>query len=298
MNVILLIAENPEIIKSFTMMLSPAYTVYNVKSEQEGINALKKDYTSIAAVLIELDLARKSGFVFADQMQSFSSFSSIPMIAISDALPTGADMDCIDHGFFDLITAFAPKPLVYKRIGNAIRAKDSLSLSEVEKMLKELPACIFLKDTEGKYVFSTQTWHHLNTGGDPNWTIRGKTDLDIRKDKENAKKAMDADRKILETDKGTEYVIEENQDGIQDFLQLIKRPVHDENGKVSGIIALINNITDYQRLKQELEKQAKTDAHMITAMAADYRSNCVLKGGLKDDRTAACQKRIRSGYSA
>lgn len=102
--------------------------------------------------------------------------------------------------------------------------------------------------------------------------FRGKTDLDIRKDKKNAMKAMEADRRIIETGQGTEYIIEENQDGIQDYLQLIKRPVYDENGKVSGIIALINNITDYQLLKLELEKQAKTDASMVTAMASDYRS--------------------------
>ena len=272
MNGILLIAEDAEILKSFTGMLSPTYTVYTAESEEAGIEILKNSYTSIAAVLIELDLARRSGFVFSDLMQAYSSFSSIPMIAISDALPTSVDMDCINHGFFDLITAIAPRPLVYKRIGNTIRAKESLSLSEVEKMLRQLPACIFLEDTEGKYVFSTQTWRHLDTGGDPNWTIRGKTDLDIRKDKENAKRAMEADRRVLETGEGTEYVVEENQDGIHEYLQLIKRPVYDENGKVNGIIALINDITDYQLLKLELERRAKTDADMITAMAADYRS--------------------------
>lgn len=269
---ILLIAENAEIIRSFTAMLSPAYSVYSVMSEQEGIDILKKDYRGIAAVLIELGPARKSGYIFSNYMQSASSFSHIPVIAISGPQPSEMDMDCFGHGFFDLITTGTPQALVHKRIANAIRAKDSLLLSEVEKMLKKLPACIFLKDTEGKYVFSTQTWRHLDTGDDPNWTIRGKTDLDIRKDKDNALKAMEADRRILETGVGTEYVIEENQDGIQEYLQLIKRPVYDENGKVTGIIALINNITDYQRLKLELEKRVKTDSDMITAMAADYRS--------------------------
>lgn len=176
----------------------------------------------------------------------------------------------------------ASRERVYKRIANAIRAKDSLSLNQLEKMLKQLPSCIFLKDTEGKYVFSTQIWHHLDTEGDPNWTIRGKTDLEIRKDKDNARKAMEADRRILESGEGTEYIIEENEDGIRDFLQLIKRPVYDEDGRISGIIALINNITDYQLLKMELEKRAKTDTltgllnksaaqDLIHMMLANYR---------------------------
>ena len=256
---ILLIAEQPDIVETFTDMLSPAFDVTRVRTEAEGMEALK-ERRDIVAVLIELALARASGFAFAERMKESSSFSTIPMIAISDALPVPEDADCIDHGFFDLITAFAPRKLVYKRIGNAIRAKDSLSLQELEKMLKQLPSCIFLKDAEGKYVFSTQYWHHLDTEGDPDWTIRGKTDLDIRKDKENAMKAMEADRRILETGEGTEYIIEENEDGVRDFLQLIKRPVYGEDGKISGIIALINNVTDYQLLKLELEKRAKTDA--------------------------------------
>ncbi|MDO4804094.1 MAG: ATP-binding protein [Lachnospiraceae bacterium] len=269
---ILLIAEDAEITKSFTAMLAPVYTVYKATTPQEGFHVLKTNLNNIAAVLVELNLAHRNNFVYSDQMQTFSSFSTIPMIAISDAMPTSGDMDCLDHGYFDLIASTMPQALVYKRISNAMSAKDSLLLTELERMLKELPSCIFLKDSEGKYVFSTQYWNHLDTKGDPNWTIRGKTDLEIRKDKENARKAMEADRRILETGKGTEYVIEENQDGVREYLQLIKRPVYDVNGNVNGIIALINNVTDYQLLKQELEKQAKTDSSMVTAMAADYRS--------------------------
>lgn len=259
MNGILLIAEQPDIVESFTRMLSEEYDVLCAATPEAGMEVLNHN-SHIVAVLIELAVARRSGFAMSEKMKTLSSFSLVPMIAISDELPTSQDMDCIEHGYFDLISAIAPKQLVYKRIANAIRAKDSLSLTEVEKMLRQLPSCIFLKDAEGKYVFSTQTWNHLDTGGDPNWTIRGKTDLDIRKDKENAKKAMEADRKILETGQGTEYIIEENQDGVRDFLQLIKRPVYDEDGNVNGIIALINNVTAYQLLKMELEKRAKTDA--------------------------------------
>ncbi|MDO5702150.1 MAG: PAS domain-containing protein, partial [Lachnospiraceae bacterium] len=272
MNDILLISENAEIIRSFTDMLSPVYPVRAAASEHEGIEVIKENSAAIAAVLIDLDLARSSNYAFSDEIHYGSSFSSVPIIAISGALPSEEDMDCIDHGFFDLISSVSPARLVHQRIRNAIRAKDSLSLTEVEKMLKTLPSCIFMKDAEGRYVFSTQYWRHLNTENDPNWTIRGKTDLDIRKDKDNARKAMEADRHILETGEGAEYVITEQQDGITDYLQLIKRPVYDEDGRIKGIIALINNITDYQMLKQQLEEQLRTDSHMITAMAADYRS--------------------------
>ncbi len=270
--VILLIAEDPEIIGSFNGMIDPEYSIHCVKTTHEGLEKLRKDYSRIAAVLIELGLARRDGFTDAELMQDFSSFSSVPIIAITAAQPGDTDMECFEHGFFDIITCGTPEALIRKRIANAIRARSSMSLSEIESMLKALPSCIFLKDKEGKYVFSTQYWNHLDTGDDPDWTIRGKTDLDVRRDKDNARKAMEADRRILETGEGTEYVVEENQDGIHDYLQLIKRPVYDNEGNVSGIIALINNITDYQMLKQELEERAKTESSMVTAMAADYRS--------------------------
>ena len=272
MDDILLIAEKEDIVSSFTSMLSSAFNIDHVRTEQEGIEALKKGYERIAAVLVELNLARRSGFIFSNHIQDYSFLSSIPLIAISDSYPTDEDMDCIEHGFFDLICKKSPRQLVYQRIGNAIRAKDSMSLTEVEKMLRELPSCIYLKDAEGRYVFSTQYWHHLDTCNDPNWTIRGKTDLDVRRDRNNARKAMETDRRILETGKGIDYVIEENEDGVTEYLQLIKRPVFDEKGKIKGIIALINDVTDYQLLKQKLEKHAKTDDQMITAMSADYKS--------------------------
>ncbi|MBQ6342362.1 MAG: diguanylate cyclase [Anaerolineaceae bacterium] len=282
---ILLIASRPTIKETFTAMLSPKFRVFCAESEAEGQDILLNNYRAIAAVLIELNLARKSGFTFADHMVQSTRFSLIPMIAISDELPVPEDMDCMEHGFFDLITAYAPEPLVYKRIGNAIRAKDSLSLSELERMLKELPSCIFLKDDEGKYVFSTQYWNHLDRPDDPEWTIRGKTDLEIRKDQKNARLAMEADKKILATGKGTDYIIEENIDGVQEFLQLIKRPVFDENGRISGIIALINNVTDHQLLKMELERRARTDTltGLLNKSATQELVDMMLSGHQKEN---------------
>ena len=259
MKSILLITSQPTIRDNFSRMLRDHYRILCAGSEDEGLRVLREKPGEIVAVLIELALARQAGFAFADRMGEVSTFSQIPMIAISAALPVPEDMDCIEHGFYDLITAYAPQQMVQKRISNAIRASDSLTLAQLEKMLKALPSCIFLKDSEGRYVFSTQYWRHLDTRNDPDWSIRGKTDLEVRRDKDNAKKAMEADRRILQTGEGTDYIIEENEDGIREFLQLIKRPVYDEEGRINGIIALINDVTDYQLLKMELEKRAKTD---------------------------------------
>ena len=191
----------------------------------------------IAAVLVDIDHAEEQGLLIAEQLKEHASFTNIPILGLTSRLPEEQDAAWLERGFFDLIQLPCPPPLLLKRIGNAIRASDSVTFHEMERMLKQLPSNIFLKDAEGRYVFSTQIWHHLYHSDDPNWSIRGKTDLEIRKDKQNAQRAMEADREILRTGKGTNYIIEEKSDGADEFLELIKRPVYDRNGTISGIIA-------------------------------------------------------------
>ena len=238
--------------------LSNAFTVYTVDNEEDAYRFLIQRTANISAVLLDLDLARQSNFSFVDKISMDKLFTSIPVIALSPRLPNQKDIDCLKRGFSELLTPPNEWELLEKRINNAIRAKDSLTFNEIVRMLQQLPSNIFLKDTEGKYVFATHYWRHL-THDDPNWTIRGKTDLDIRKDKHNAKIAMEADKKILTTGQGTDYIIEENYDGVQEFLQLIKRPTYDEKGNINGIIALINDVTKQHLLELELEKRSKTD---------------------------------------
>jgi len=137
---------------------------------------------------------------------------------------------------------------------------NDLNLDFIERMLKSLPSNIYFKDMEGKYVFCTHYWNHINTpDDDPTWTIRGKTDIEIRKDKENAIKAMEEDQRIISTQKGTTYEIHFTEDGKEEYLQLIKNPVFDANNNMIGIVGLINNITATKQLENKLEIMATKD---------------------------------------
>ena len=242
----------------FIEKLSNAFTVFTMDNEEDAYRFLIQRTANISAVLLDLDLARQSNFSFVDKISMDKLFTSIPVIALSPRLPNQEDIDCLKHGFSELLTPPNEWELLEKRINNAIRAKDSLTFNEIVRMLQQLPSNIFWKDTEGRYVFMTHYWRHIKQDN-PHWTLRGKTDMDIRKDKHNAKIAMEADKKILTTGQGTDYVIEENYDGLQEFLQLIKRPTYDEKGNINGIIALINDVTKQHLLELELEKRSKTD---------------------------------------
>ena len=155
-----------------------------------------------------------------------------------------------------------------------------------KKILKEIPSNIFFKDTECRYIFSTHYWRHLKGAEDPSWDIAGKTDLEIRKDKDNAKLAMEQDREIMRTGKGTNYVIEINQDGVTEFLELIKNPVRDDDGNIIGIVGLINDVTEKKLLEKKLEMYAHTD--MLTGLFnRDYLDEWIANS-MKADMYTLC----------
>lgn len=167
---------------------------------------------------------------------------------------------CLGSGVIDCITKPFISQIIKNRIKNSIAFTDSLTFYGIEEILKQLPSNIFLKDNECRYVFATKYWHHLKKPDDPNWSIRGKIDPEIRKDKDNAIEAHKRDMEIIKTGKGMTYTIEINEDGIQEFLQVIKQPLFDEEGFVTGIIGLINDVTEHELLKKKLQEQAVTDA--------------------------------------
>ena len=179
---ILVIVPSSALAAEFIEKLSYAFSVITTDNEEEGYRILKDHTSEICAVLLDLNLARQSNFSFADKVRVDKLFTSIPVIALSPNLPTPEDMDCLAHGFSELLTPPNQQELIAKRINNTIRAKDSLTFSEIVKMLQQLPSNIFWKDAEGRYVFMTHYWRHLKHD-DPHWTLRGKTDMEIRKDK-------------------------------------------------------------------------------------------------------------------
>lgn len=131
------------------------------------------------------------------------------------------------------------------------RLMDEMDYLTFMKIISNIPSCIFFKDAELKYRFSTHCWAQLNSDD-----IVGKTDLDVRKDRENAIKAMEADREILRTKKGCSYVIKSEIDGDVSFLELIKEPLLDNDGEAIGIVGLINDVTDKTIMEYQIREMS------------------------------------------
>ncbi|MCX4339861.1 MAG: diguanylate cyclase [Lachnospiraceae bacterium] len=254
----LLFIDNGRTYEELRPILSDEYNILIAKDMTAAEDILKHDKTEVSVFLIHAnlkdDIHRAVEFI-----KDSNRLISIPILIYADENPSADSLDCLGSGVFDCITKPYISSIIKNRIANAIAFTDSMSFYGIEKILKELPSNIFLKDNECRYVFATKYWHHLNHADDPNWTIRGKIDPEIRKDKDNAIEAHKKDMEIIKTGKGATYTIEINEDGIQDFLQVIKEPLFNENGCVTGIIGLINDVTETELLKQKLREQAITD---------------------------------------
>lgn len=257
--VLIVSCGEPEI-ERLAELVETEYRVVMINGKDRNFGEIRAAAGSISAAIVGAGSAAADDYALFRWLRSDSIANAVPLlIYCTDDASMQLAEGCLERGAIDVIMPPLNRALVMQRIRNGLRIKDSTTFYEIERMLRELPSNIFLKDAEGKYVFATHYWHHLDHGDDPDWTIRGKTDLEIRKDRENAIKAMEADKKILETGIGTDYVIEINADGVQEFMNIIKQPVRDEEGNITGIIALINDVTEQELLRMSLEKKALQD---------------------------------------
>lgn len=255
---ILLIGNNSET-KQLYELLSDSYTLICADSTDKLLENWNSVFTEVSAVIIASEQAIANDYDFLKRSVQNGRFAFTPLLIIADAKQSDAQLKCLDYNAVDFITMPFQKAAVQNRIENAIRIKDSASFYEIERMLKELPSNIYLKDSNGRYIFATHYWHHLDHSNDPDWTIRGKTDLDIRKDRENAKMAMEKDMEVIRNAKGDHYIIEINVDDIQEYFEVFKEPVKDQDGNITGIIGLLNNVTEHENLKRQLKNAAVID---------------------------------------
>lgn len=127
---------------------------------------------------------------------------------------------------------------------------ESVGFENFENIINSIPSSIFFKDKNLVYRFCSKFWKETS-GQDPT----GKTDWEIRKDKENVPQAEAADKAILATGKGIKYVIKSEDS----YLELIKEPVKDSKGDIIGIVGLINDVTERTMLQLELQKLSSYD---------------------------------------
>lgn len=147
-----------------------------------------------------------------------------------------------------------------------------LDRRELQCILNAINENIFFKDTNGRYVLSTHVCNMLNSNGDSDFSIYGKTDLDIQPDKTLGKKFYEEDMNIIKTKNNVNY-IEKMQFGEEVFYyQINKNPVLDADGNVMGIVGIVKDISDLIKLQQKLKNYSITDMMTQTYNRSFYES--------------------------
>lgn len=133
----------------------------------------------------------------------------------------------------------------------------TFTYEEMIAFMKSAPANIFFKDTECKYRFTTEVCD-LVYGG-PDHSILGKTDREIQVNKEYGEFYYQDDLNILATGKPNQYINEFPSPEGPMYYEIRKRPVW-KDGKIIGIIGIVDDITERIRLEKELEELSYRDA--------------------------------------
>lgn len=123
---------------------------------------------------------------------------------------------------------------------------------QLEELLNHLPQKMFVKDKEGKYLFSNEEYSK-GLGLPSSHAIIGKNDFDFY-EHDLAQKYRADDQRLMAADLTEHFTEPYVQDGKKFTVDTHKIPLHDSEGNVQGIIGIFEDITQEVEAK---EKEAK-----------------------------------------
>jgi PAS domain S-box-containing protein len=140
-------------------------------------------------------------------------------------------------------------------------------------LVQTIPDLIWLKDADGVYQFCNPMFEHFF--GAPAADIIGRTDYDFV-DKELADLFRENDRKAAAVGKPSknEEDITFADDGHHAFLETIKTPMFDSDGKLIGVLGIARDITELKTLEAQLLQSQKMEAvgQLAGGVAHDFNN--------------------------
>jgi len=135
-------------------------------------------------------------------------------------------------------------------------------------LMDNIPDWIFFKDTKSRFTRSTRALAQFLGLADPKETV-GKTDFDFFPRK-YAQRFYEEEQKIIRTGQPIVARVGQtpNRDGKILWVSETKMPLHDETGKVVGLVGISRDITELKRAEQKIRK-ARDDYLATTNLTGD-----------------------------
>ncbi|MBE9125795.1 PAS domain-containing protein [Coleofasciculus sp. LEGE 07092] len=155
-----------------------------------------------------------------------------------------------------------------KRAEEALREKEQY----LRLVLDNIPQQVFWKDTNLVFLGCNKNWAKAAQIESPE-SVVGKTDYDLLTSPEIAELYRAQDRRVIEQNQAEFHVVETKQkppvDGHTVWLDVSKIPIHDAQGKVIGILGVLEDITQRRQAEEALRiEQEKSERLLLNILPA------------------------------
>ena len=141
--------------------------------------------------------------------------------------------------------------VVILTINNIRRKLIESRLKQYRFMVESASDAIFFKDLDSRYIVANNK--ALEAFGLSSKQVIGKSDDEIMPDKNEAKKNIEDDRLIFETNKPTETTKQmTDANGRKRWFQAVKVPQYDNNENIMGIVGIARDVTEQKKTENEL----------------------------------------------
>jgi PAS domain S-box-containing protein len=125
----------------------------------------------------------------------------------------------------------------------------------LQQVIDALPSAVIWKDCDSRYLGSNRLFANI-AGVKDVADVIGKTDYDMPWKKEEADWFRECDQRVMQCDRPELNITEPQQQatGRQAWLSTSKIPMHDFDGTVSGILVIIEDITDRKETQEQQER--------------------------------------------
>lgn len=149
-----------------------------------------------------------------------------------------------------------------------VRAQEALAVREayLRAMLDNFPFLVWLKDVNGRFLAVNQAFARACGRASPADVV-GLTDFDVWS-RELAQRYADDDRSVMATHRQKDVEEPIVSEGVSRWFETFKTPVLDKQGTVLGTTGFARDITERQRLDEQLRAQSE----QLRALAAHVES--------------------------